>query len=96
LWRGVRPVPQWIQLLLAGIVSIGVIAVGKAIITGLAISRRPSHHLAEQPGTSPASKQAEIPPPGYALDLMGACFAPHDQPHLRIRRIAERHRRAGW
>jgi len=64
LWRGVRPVPQWIQLLLAGIVSIGVIAVGKAIITGLAISRRPSHHLAEQSGTSPASKQAEIPPPG--------------------------------
>jgi len=64
LWRGVRPVPQWIQLLLAGIVSIGVIAVGKAIITGLAISRRPSHHLAEQSGTSPAPKQAEIPPPG--------------------------------
>jgi hypothetical protein len=56
--------PLWILLLLAGIVSIGVIAVGKAIITGLVISRRPSHHLAEQSGTSTASKQAEIPPPG--------------------------------
>jgi hypothetical protein len=30
--------PLWIQLLIAGVVSIGVIAVGKAIVTGLAIS----------------------------------------------------------
>jgi hypothetical protein len=54
--------PLWIQLLLAGFVSIGVIVVGKAIITGLVISRRPSHHLAQQSGTSPTSKQAEVPP----------------------------------
>jgi len=54
----------WIQLLIAGAVSIGVITVGKAIITGFAISRRPSHHLAQQSGTSPPSKEAEVPPPG--------------------------------
>jgi len=56
--------PLWVQLLIAGGVSIGVIAVCKAIITGLVISRRQSHHLAQQSGTSPASKQAELPPPG--------------------------------
>jgi hypothetical protein len=55
--------PLWIQLLIAGAVSIGVIAVGKAIITGLAISRRPSHHLAQQSGTSPVSPKSELPPP---------------------------------
>jgi len=52
------------RLLLAGIVFIGVITVGKAIITGLAIGRRSSHHLAQQSGTSPPSKEAEVPPPG--------------------------------
>ena len=56
--------PLWVQLLIAGIVFIGVIAVCKAIITGLVISRRQSHHLAQQSGTSPASKQAVLPPPG--------------------------------
>jgi len=56
--------PLWIELLLAGIVFIGVITVGKAIITGLAIGRRSSHHLAQQSGTSPPSKEAEVPPPG--------------------------------
>jgi hypothetical protein len=30
------------------------------------------------------------------LDSVAARLAPRDQPHLRIRRIAERHRRAGW
>jgi hypothetical protein len=64
LWREEDlPMPLWIQLLIAGVVSIGVIAVGKAIVTGLAISRRPSHHLAQQSGTSPASKEAEHPSP---------------------------------
>jgi len=51
-------------LLIAGVIFIGVITVGKAIITGLAISRRSSHHLAQQSGTSPPSKEAEVPPPG--------------------------------
>jgi hypothetical protein len=49
-------------LLIAGVIFIGVIAAGKAIITGLAISRRSSHHLAQQSGTSPPSKEAEVPP----------------------------------
>jgi len=56
--------PLSIQLLLAGVVFVGVITVGKAIITGLAISRRSSHHLAQQSGTLPRSKEAELPPPG--------------------------------
>jgi hypothetical protein len=56
--------PLWIQSLIAGVVSIGVITVGKAIIIGLAISCRSSHHLAQQSGTSPPSKEAEVPPPG--------------------------------
>jgi hypothetical protein len=51
-------------LLIAGVIFIGVITVGKAINTGLTISRRSSHHLAQQSGTSPPSKEAELPPPG--------------------------------
>jgi hypothetical protein len=56
--------PLWIQSLIAGVILIGVITAGKAIITGLAISRRSSHQLAPQSGTSPPSKEAELPPPG--------------------------------
>src|SRR6516225_11016934 len=29
---------------------------------------------------------------GVRLDLVAACLAPHDQPHLRVRRVAERQR----
>ena len=43
----------------AGIVAVGIIVVAKAIITGLAISRRPSHHLAEQTGTTPVPPEAQ-------------------------------------
>jgi len=46
------------------VISTGVITVGKAIIIGLAISRRSSHRLAQQFGTSLPSKEAEVPPPG--------------------------------
>jgi hypothetical protein len=56
--------PLWIQSLIAGVIFIGVITAGKAIITGFAISRRSSHHLAQQSDTSPPSKEAELPPPG--------------------------------
>jgi hypothetical protein len=56
--------PLRVQLLIAGVVFMGAIAVCKTIITGLVISRRQSHHPAQQSGTSPASKQAELPPPG--------------------------------
>jgi hypothetical protein len=52
-----------IELLIAGVVSVGVIAVGRAIITGLRIGRRPSHHLAQQSGVSTASPKSQLPPP---------------------------------
>ena len=56
---------EWIEMLLiAGVVSIGLMAIGKAIASGLAISRRPSHHLAQQTGTLPVPPEAEVPPPG--------------------------------
>jgi hypothetical protein len=50
-----------IELLIAGVVSVGVIAVGKAIVTELAISRRQRHHLAQQTGVSPIP-EVELPP----------------------------------
>jgi hypothetical protein len=52
-------------ILIAAVVAIAMIAVGKAIMTGLAISRRPSHHLAEQTGTSPVPPEAQIPPSNH-------------------------------
>ena len=36
-------------VLIAGVVAIGLIVLGRAIATGRAISRRSSHHLAEKP-----------------------------------------------
>jgi len=50
-------------VIIAAVVSLAIIAVSKAIITGLAISRRPSHHLATQTGTSPVPPEAQVPPP---------------------------------
>ena len=50
-------------VLIAAVVGVGLIVLGKAIMTGLAISRRPSHHLAERTGASPALPEAQIPPP---------------------------------
>ena len=56
----------WIEWLIGGVVSVvvavGVIAVVRAIVTGLAISRAPSHHLAQQTGTSPVQPEIELPP----------------------------------
>jgi len=54
----------WIEWLIGGAVSVVVlvIAVIRAIVTGLAISRRPSHHLAQQTGTSPVPPEIELPP----------------------------------
>jgi hypothetical protein len=54
--------PLWGQLIVAGIAAVGVIGVARAIIRGLAISRSPSHHLAEQSGTDPVPPEAQIPP----------------------------------
>jgi hypothetical protein len=50
-------------VLIAGVVAIGLIALYRAIVTGLAISRRRSHHLAEQTGTSPVPPAVDIRPP---------------------------------
>jgi hypothetical protein len=55
--------PLWAQLLVAGIAAAGVIGVARAVIRGLAISRSPSHHLAEQSGSAPVPPEAQIPPP---------------------------------
>ena len=52
---------EWVT---AGIVAVGIIVAAKAMITGLAMSRRPSHHLAEQTGTKPVSPEAQVPPGG--------------------------------
>jgi len=52
-------------ILIAAIAAVGLIAIGKAIMTGLAISRRASHHLAEQTGTSPVPPEAQIPPSNH-------------------------------
>lgn len=52
-------------IVIAAVVAIGLIVLGKAIMTGLAISRRPSHHLAERTGTSPVPPEAQIPPPNH-------------------------------
>ena len=35
-------------ILIAGVVAVGLIVLGEAIMTGFTMSRRPSHHLAER------------------------------------------------
>jgi hypothetical protein len=51
--------------LIAAVVAAGLIVLGRAIITGLTMSRRPSHHLAEQTGIKPVPPEAQIPPPNH-------------------------------
>jgi len=51
-------------VLIATVVAIGLIVLGKAIATGIAISRRPAHHLAEQTGSSPVPPAVDLRPPG--------------------------------
>ena len=50
-------------VLIAGIVAIGLIVLGRAIGVGLAISRCPSHHLAEKTGTPPVTPKVDVRPP---------------------------------
>jgi hypothetical protein len=50
-------------VLIAGIVAVGLIVLGRAIGTALGISRRSSHHLAEQTGTSPVPPTVDLRPP---------------------------------
>jgi len=51
-------------ILIAGVIAVGLIVLGKAIMTGFTMSRRPSHHLAEQTGSSPVPPAVDIRPPG--------------------------------
>jgi hypothetical protein len=48
-------------VLIAGVVAIAFIVLGRAIMTGLAMSRRASHHLAEQTGTKRVPLEAQVP-----------------------------------
>jgi hypothetical protein len=49
-------------MIIAALAAVAIIAVSKAIIRGVAISRRPSHHLAEQSGVTPVPPEADVPP----------------------------------
>jgi hypothetical protein len=50
-------------ILIAGAVALGLIVLYRAFKTGFAMSRRPSHHLAEQTGVSPVRSAVDIRPP---------------------------------
>ena len=50
-----------VELLVAGVVSIGVIVVARAIITGLSIARRPPHDPSKEPSPSRVPPEAQIP-----------------------------------
>jgi hypothetical protein len=50
-------------VLIAGVVAIGLIVLVRAIGTGFAISRRPSHHLSQQTGAPPVGPAVDIRPP---------------------------------
>jgi len=51
-------------LIIAAIVSVGLIVGGAALIRARAISRRASHHLATQTGTQPVPPTVDMRPPG--------------------------------
>jgi hypothetical protein len=51
-------------VLIAGVVAVGLIVLGKAIVTGFTVSKRPTHHLAEQTGSSPVPSAVDVQPPG--------------------------------
>jgi hypothetical protein len=50
-------------VLIAGVVAIGLIVLAKAIGTARAITRRPSHHLAQQIGAPPVPPAVDVRPP---------------------------------
>ena len=51
-------------VIIAVTVSLGIIVGGAAIVRGLVISRRSSHHLATRTGTSPVPPTVDMRPPG--------------------------------
>jgi hypothetical protein len=48
---------------IAAMVAIGLIVLAGAIATGIGISRRRAHHLAEQTGSSPMPPAVDVRPP---------------------------------
>jgi hypothetical protein len=50
-------------ILIAGLVAGALIILGKAIMTGIAMSRRPSHHLATRTGASAVPPEVDLRPP---------------------------------
>lgn len=52
-------------VIIAAIVSVGIIALSRAISRGLAISRRPAHHLSPRTGADAVPPEAQIPPPNH-------------------------------
>ena len=50
-------------VLIVGIAAVALIVVGKAMMIGFAISRRPSHHLADKTGASSVPPAVDIRPP---------------------------------
>jgi len=52
------------ELLVAGVVAVGLIAVARALIRGFAMSRRRPYDAGKPTGTLPVSPEAQVPPPG--------------------------------
>ena len=46
-----------VELVIAGVVSLGVIAVVRAIVKGLSIARRPPHHPSKSISQNPSEAQ---------------------------------------
>jgi hypothetical protein len=51
-------------VIIAALVSLGIIVGGTAIVRGFVISRRSSHHLAARTGASPVPPTVDMRPPG--------------------------------
>jgi hypothetical protein len=52
-------------VLIAAVVAVGLIVLGKGIMTGFAMSRRPSHSLAERTSAKAVPPEAQIPPSNH-------------------------------
>jgi hypothetical protein len=50
-------------VIIAALVALGIIVGGAAIIRGLAVLRRPAHHLATRTGASPVPPTVDMRPP---------------------------------
>jgi hypothetical protein len=55
--------PLLIEVVIAGVVSIGLIVVVRGLATGLSISRRPPREPGKPTGAAPISPEADVPPP---------------------------------